>query len=410
MIGEREMIGKRLKRIGTLVFCFFALPLEVWSQASSGDESAQYTDAGQKALAAGQYTEAQTDFQKLAKLDPGIAEVHATLAIIDFKLRDYEHAISEIRTAQKLKPSLPKLDSLLGMSLGELGRYSEALPGLEKGFKQSSDTEVRRMSGLQLLRAFTGLHRDADAVETALALNKSYPDDPEVLYQTGRIYGNFTYQIMEKLHDDAPGSIWMLQAQGEAAESEKDYDTALAAFIHVLLLDPKRPGIHYRMGRVYLARFQSSHDAKDRDAGQQQFRAELAVNQQNGNAAYELAQMDHDQGNIEQAQQEFEALLIQRPDFEQAQVGLAGIYLENEKDSLAVPHLKHAIELDPNDEVAWYRLARALRSTGDAEGQKKAMTEFRRLHALEVARTSPVGAAKSQEEVTPQKLGEMTLP
>lgn len=378
--------------------------------AQSGDESARYAEAGQQAMTAGQYAEAEGDFEKLAKLHPSVAEVHATLAVIDFKLRNYEQAITEIRTAQKLKPGLPKLDSLLGMSLAESGRFSEALPGLEKGFKQSSDNEIRRMCGLQLLRAYTGLRRDSDAVETALALNKLYPDDPEVLYQTGRIYGNFTYQVMEKLHDAAPDSIWMLQAQGEASESQKDYETAIAAFNHVLILEPNRPGIHYRMGRVYLTRFRENRLDKDRDAALEQFRAELAIDPQNGNAEYELAQSDYDSGNIEQAQREFESVVSKHPDFEQARVGLAGILLENNKDDLASQQLRRAVQLNPDDDVAWYRLTRALRTSGSPEEQRKAMAEFHRAHALVIAQTAPAKASESDQEVTPQKLGEISQP
>ena len=84
-------------------------------------EAAGYAEAGQKALAAGRYAEARENFEKLAKLEPGIAEVHATLAAIYFKQREYELSVREVRTAQKLKPSLPRLDSLLGLSLSELG-------------------------------------------------------------------------------------------------------------------------------------------------------------------------------------------------------------------------------------------------------------------------------------------------
>ncbi len=378
--------------------------------AGQGEDAASYADAGQRALAAGHYAEAQTSFEKLAKLEPNIAEVHANLAVVDFKLRDYDKAVHEIQIAKKLKPTLPRLDSLLALSQAELGRYADALPGLEKGFKQNADSEIRRMCGLQLMRAFTGLHRDSDAVETALALNKLYPDDAEILYQTGRIYGNFAYLVMEKLHDEARGSIWMVQAQGEAYESQKDYDSAIIAFQRVLELDPHRPGIHYRLGRVYLARFRLAKNDKDRVSAQEQFRAELAVSAHNGNAAYELAQIDYDQGNLAAAQQEFEELIADRPDFEQAHVGLAGILLETDKEALAVPHLKRAIELDPNDEVAWYRMARALRSTGDGDGQKKAMAEFRRLHAIELAHTAPVGSSNPEEEITPQKLGADTQP
>ena len=196
---------------------------------------------------------------------------------------------------------------------------------------------------------------------------------------------------MEKLRDKAPDSVWMLQAKAEAQESEKQYDLALASFESVLRLEPQRPGVHYRMGRVYLARFEQSHDSKDRDQAADQFRAELAIDPMNGNAAYELAQIQYDLGNLEQARQQFESLIERRPEFEQARVGLAGILIETQKPGEAAIQLKRAIELDPNDEVAWYRLARALRLTGDHEGQKKAIAEFQRLHALESSRLARAG-------------------
>jgi predicted Zn-dependent protease len=373
--------------------------------AASDDQAAQYAEMGQQALATGQYVVAQQNFEKLAKLEPAIAEVHATLAVIDFKLRAYEDAVREIHTAQKLKPGLPKLDSLLGASQAELGRFKEALPGLDKGFKQSSDVEIRRMCGLQLLRAYTGLDRNSDAVETALALNKFYPDDPEVLYNTSRIYGNYTYLMMEKLRDRAPDSVWMLQASGEAHESEKDYEAALQSFDHVLKLEPRRPGVHYRMGRVYLRRFQDTHDAKDQGLAADQFRAELEIDPQNGNALYELAQLDHDGGRLDDSRKEFEALVTARPSFEQARVGLAAVLVEANEAKLAVTQLQRAVELEPNDEVAWYRLSQALRATGDGDGQRKALATFRQVHASETNRRVRAGEQLPDGAVTPQQLG-----
>src|SRR5215472_4831472 len=248
------MMRIRMKSALALAFCWILLQ-PAWAVPDSQEEEARYAEAGQKAMASGHYAEARQNFEQLAKLDPNVAEVHATLAAIYFKQREYELSIREVRTARKLKPSLPRLDSLLGLSLAELNQFDEALPLLEKGFRQTADPEARRMCGLQLLRAYPGLKRDSDAVETSLALNKLFPDDPEVLYHTGRIYGNYAYITMEKLQSAAPDSIWMLQARGEANESQKNYTAAIDAFNHVLSFEPKRPGIHYRMGRIYLARF-----------------------------------------------------------------------------------------------------------------------------------------------------------
>jgi tetratricopeptide (TPR) repeat protein len=333
--------------------------------------------------------------------------VHATLAAICFKLKDYEEAVSEIQKAEKLKPDLPRLDSLLGLSLSELGRFNEALPKLEKGFKQSSDSMTRRLCGLQLLRAYTNLGRDNDAVQTSLELNKIYPDDPEVLYHTGRIYGNYAYITMEKLQKVAPNSIWMLQARGEANESQKSYDSAIDAFNHVLSIEPHRLGIHYRMGRVYLSRFVENHDLKDRDAAVREFNAELQVDPRNGNAAYELANLAAQAGDHDSARQGFEAVVRQFPDFEEALVGLGGVLIDSQSPQDAVAPLKRATKIRPDDEVAWYRLAQAERGAGNREGQQSALAEFRKLH-----NSTPVGLRKPNEpqEVTPQQLGAVSEP
>jgi tetratricopeptide (TPR) repeat protein len=377
------------------------LPNLAWAQANADNDAAQYAAEGQRALAEGHFEEAQAAFEKLAKLDPGIAEIHATLAAIYFKQREYNAAVREVQSAQRLKPSLPRLDSLLGLSLSELGRYAEALPRLEKGFKDNSDPEVRRRCGLELMRDYTELGRDADAVETALELNRLYPEDPEVLYHTGRIYGNYAYVIMERLHDKAPGSIWMLQAQGEANEAQKNYEAAITAFKHVLVLDPKRPGIHYRLGRIYLDRYREAQKTEDRDAAIQEFGAELAIDPANGNAAYELANMQMDMGNFDKAHSLLEVTVKRYPDFEDALVALGRADVEVHEPAEALTVLKRATQLRPDDDVAWYRLSTAQRAVGNRQGQMEALAEYRKIHQIIPA---TLQRTHGGDEITPQKL------
>lgn len=383
--------------------------LAALAQAASNDRASELTDQAQQALAAGRFGAAEAAFLELTKLEPNVAELHSNLGVVYFQEGKLDEAVDTLRHALRLKSSLTRAKTLLAICLAESGHSTEALPGLEAGFRSLSDPQVRRQCGLELLRTYTALHRDDDAVETSLVLNKAYPDDPEVLYQTGRIYGNFTYLTMEKLRDKAPDSVWMLQAKAESQESEKQYDLALTSFESVLRLERRRPGVHYRMGRVHLARFEQAHDSKDREQAADQFRAELALDPSNSNAAYELAQIDYDSGNLDQARQQFESLIERRPEFEQARVGLAGILIETEKPGEAATQLKRSIELDPADEVAWYRLARALRMTGDLQGQRKAIAEFQRLHAIESSHLARAGILAEAGEVTRQQLGE-TIP
>jgi tetratricopeptide (TPR) repeat protein len=373
------MTGQTFRPISALAAWCLSAAL-AFAQTTSGDASARYAAAGQQALAAGRYAEAQADYEKLAKFEPDIAEIHATLAVIDFKLRDYQLAVGEVQTAQRLKPSLPKLDSLLGMAQAELGRFAEALPGLEKGFKQSADTEVRRMCGLELQRAYTDLKRDSKAVEVAMELNRLYPDDPEILYQTGKIYGNFAFLTMQKLAEVAPSSVWRHQAAAEADESQGSYSLAVTEYRQVLVLEPDRPGVHYRLGRTLLARSYQGTSAQDTAEAAKEFEQELQRDPSNANAAYELGEVRRKSGQFDEAQKLFEAALKNYPNFEEAHLGLASVLLSLQKTELALPHLLKAIELNPQNEVAWYRLGQLQKALGNTAEQQKALAEYRRLH------------------------------
>jgi tetratricopeptide (TPR) repeat protein len=373
------MTGQTFRPISALAAWCLSAAL-AFAQTTSGDASARYAAAGQQALAAGRYAEAQADYEKLAKLEPDIAEIHATLAVIDFKLRDYQLAVGEVQTAQRLKPSLPKLDSLLGMAQAELGRFAEALPGLEKGFKQSADTEVRRMCGLELQRAYTDLKRDSKAVEVAMELNRLYPDDPEILYQTGKIYGNFAFLTMQKLAEVAPSSVWRHQAAAEADESQGSYSLAVTEYRQVLVLEPDRPGVHYRLGRTLLARSYQGTSAQDTAEAAKEFEQELQRDPSNANAAYELGEVRRKSGQFDEAQKLFEAALKNYPNFEEAHLGLASVLLSLQKTELALPHLLKAIELNRQNEVAWYRLGQLQKALGNTAAQQKALAEYRRLH------------------------------
>ena len=305
----------------------------------------------------------------------------------------------------KLKPTLPKLDVLLAMCLSELGQYREALPGLRKGFRQSSDVPLRRSTGLQLLKAYTGLEQDQDAVEVALQLSRLHPEDPEVLYHSGRLFANFAYLQTMKLSRVAPASIWMHQAAGELNESRGYLDAAIREYRDVLGLDPRRPGIHLRLGRTLLARAQQASSeaaaSSSREEAMKEFEDELRVDPTNANAAYELAETYRKAGELEKAGELFELSLKHYPDFEEARIGLARVLIAQGKPELAVPHLQNAITSSPANEVSYYQLSMAYGRLGNAAEQAKALAEFQRLHGQKRDRET---LAFAPRQVTKQEL------
>jgi tetratricopeptide (TPR) repeat protein len=371
----------------------FLISLSFFAPTAAGQDSAvqRYSDAGQSALAAGDYAGAERAYEKLRVLEPEIAEVHANLGLIYFEERKFDQAVPALRQALKLKPSLVKSESLLAMSLSELGRYSEALPGLEKGFRRSSEPEIKRMCGLELERSYTALKKDSKSVEVAIELNRLYPDDPEILYQTGKVYGNFAFLTMEKLAQVAPGSVWRHLAAAEARESQGSYSEAIQEYRETLRLEPNRPGIHYRIGRSLMGRFWQRQSQDDVAAAEKEFEEELRSHPDNANAAYELGEMRRKNGQTDEAERYFDQAVQYYPDFSEAQLGLAAVLLEKNLPQQALPHAQRAVALDPENEVCWFRLAKIQRSLNNVAEQQKALAEFRRLHDI----------ANQQKEVEP---------
>ncbi len=378
--------------------------LDVLAQSFDNDSLQQYYEEGERALAENRYGDAERAYEKLRQLAPGTAEVHARLGLIYFQERKFEQAVASLRQALHLKPDLPKLDTLLAMSLSELGRYKEALPGLEKGFHQSTDPAIRRMCGLHLERAYNGLQRDTKAVEVALELNRLYPDDPEVLYQTGKVYGNLAYLTMKKLDQVAPDSVWRHEAAAEAFESQGANESAIPEYREVLALDPHRPGIHYRLGRTLLARSVKTKSPEDAAEAAKEFEQELQQEPSNANAAYELAEFHRNAGELDDAQKFFEMALKYYPTFEEARLGLASVLMIEHKPELALPHLEKAIALNAKNEVSWYRLAQVERALGNVREQQKALAQFQRLRSHEASQQAAVRELFSPDEVTKQKL------
>ena len=376
---------------------YLAVPL-LLAQSEPADLQ-QYFERGEKALSERRYADAEQAYEKLKHLSPGTAEVYGRLGLIYFQEGKFEQAVPALRQALKLKPSLPNTDILLAMSLCEVGHYEEALPNLEKGFKRTPDLPLKRMSGLQLLRAYTSLHKDSRAVEIALELNRLFPDDPEILYHASRIYANFAYLNLEKLRQVAPTSVWREQAAAEADESQGNLAQAVSEYRQVLAADPVRRGIHYRIGRALLSQ---PHAASSEAL--KEFEQELQLDPTNANAAYEIGEIYRKSGRFDQAREYFGKALQFYPDFEEAQLGLGAVEISTGNPARALPHLEKAAMLNPDDEVSYYRLSQAYKALGNTVEQQKALAHFERLHHRAAAPlTRP-------QEVTKQEVDANNVP
>lgn len=389
--------------IFSFVFCLLFSVSSALAQSGPAAQLQQYAEEGEKALAERRYAEAISAYEKARTVSPRTAELHARLGLIYFLSGRFNEAVPTLREAIKLKPTLPNTDLLLAMSLSELGQYQEALPALQKGFQRTTDPALKRACGLQLQRVYTGLQQDDKAVEVALAMTRLYPQDPEVLYHASRLLANYAYLSTVKLSQIAPDSLWLHLAAGEAHESQGQTDAALREYREVVAINPGHPGIHFRIGRVLLARARlSTTDTTSEAEALKEFEQELQLDPTNANAAYEAGELWRKRAQFDKAFELFSQAIRYYPDFEDALVGLGRAMISMGQAPQALPHLQKALTLNAGNEVSWYQLALVHKSMGNTAEQQKALAEFQRLRNRKAQAADGVNFVR--QEVTRQKL------
>jgi tetratricopeptide (TPR) repeat protein len=155
------------------------------------------------------------------------------------------------------------------------------------------------------------------------------------------------------------------------------------------------------LGRTLLAQSRQNNSPELKAEALREFELELRLDPSDASAAYELGEAARSAGQLEEAGKYFEQALKFYPDFEEAHVGLAAVFMSRSDPELALPHLQKAVTIKPEDEVAWYRLSRVQKALGNEALQQKAIAEFQKLHEKNL-QTARIGEHTQSSEVTKQ--------
>lgn len=333
--------------------------------------------AAEQDFAAQRYDSAAAAYEELARAVPGAAELHAKLGLSQFFNRRCDRSAPAFQRALELHPDLSAARVLLAICLSELGRFEEALPGLEEGYANPPDYPgVKRLAGLELVRSYLGLRRAAQAARVTAELQIAYPDDPEILFHANRTYREVAVQASFEIARVAPESVWAHQAMGEAYESRQFYDLAIMEYRKALEREPGRPGLRFRLGEAMLAQAGAASQADD---ALEQFELELAANPSHAASALRAGEIHHAKSEPDKALGYYQRAVQLRPEFAEARVALGTLLLDADRTAEAVRELERAVELNPTDAGSRYQLARAYREAGDMSAQKAQLAEYRRL-------------------------------
>lgn len=347
--------------------------------ASAQTVSAQEVfQQAERAIAENRLSDAATGYQQLVAHSPDLPELHAKLGWIYYQMGSFENGARAFGRALEIKPGMPTAEALLAICQSELGHFRESVPVLERLFGNHPDPSLARMIGLELQRGYLGLKRYREAAATALELTRIYPEDPEILYYTGRLYGDYSFLTMQKLSDLEEDSVWARLAAAEAYETREKYDLAIVEYRKVLGLQPGRAGVHFRIGRILRYDIQPRRPLPEAVA---EFEQELEIDPTNASAAYELGEALRVMGDPERAREYFEQAVEHYPDYEEPRIGLARVLLRSEQPGRAIEHLEKAIAVNESNEVPYYLMSQAYRDMGEEEKSREAMQRFQRLRA-----------------------------
>jgi tetratricopeptide (TPR) repeat protein len=356
------------------------LALMLAASASQGqsreDEAARYSEEATAAMQAKNWPAAAKALRKLEQIAPQVAEVHANLGLVYYSQNRVAEAAAELERAIKINPQIPNAPVLLGLCKAELGQADEAIKLLAPEYTRTADPELRRMVGIQLMRAYSGAGQFARASETGEALLRDYPNDAEVLYQVAQLHADRSYEVMKQLQQTAPDSAWVHFASAQVHDSLKRYDAAEAEYRKAIEMKPDLPGAHYRLGRAMLSQSQSPEATK---AAAEQFRMELKISPENPDAEYELGEIAREQGDLPGALEHLNRAVKYHPGFIEAQVAIGRTLLKQGKPKDAVDSLQAVLRADPDNKTAHYLLGTAYRAIGDDEASKREFEAYKRL-------------------------------
>jgi len=327
-----------------------------------------------------------------------VAEVHADLAVAYYFVGRYDDAIGQCREALKLKPSLTHAHFFLGASLAEGGQCKDALPYLEKDYPRATEPQLKRVLGTDAVRCNMVLNRPDSAVDFIRLLSRDFSDEPEVLYLSSQLYSELSTRASQRLLITAPGSPQAHQLNAEVLEMQEKPNEAEEEYRKVLALNPRAPGIHYRVGRLLLA---GPRGPTTVDDARREFEEELTIDPSNAAAEYELGEMARQARQWDLAIEHFARAAQLEPEFTESFIGLGKSLVSAGRAQEAVAPLENAVKLEPQNPNAHYQLSFAYRRLGREQQAQAELAAYKETHEKSV---------QTQRAIRAGVLGDMSQP
>jgi Tfp pilus assembly protein PilF len=378
--GDAHRAGRLCSRPLVLVLALLATALAVSAAQTGASRATQIHDHLWKAaeyLKANDADSAIKEFDAVLALDPRNAEAYANLGVIAFFRRDYHNASQYLREALAIDPALAKTQALLGICQVRLGDPA-ARGSLEKSFPKLQDKPLRIQVGVEL----ADLYDREGELDAAAAMMRSLveldPENVDILYAAQRAYSELADDTLNKLAVVGPQSARMQQAIAERLINEGELKSATEHYRKALEINPRLPGVHFELAEAIL---ESAPDDPQAQAGaEKELEASMKFDGDSAKAECLFARIAFRRNELESAYARYERAFALNPREVEAQVGLGRVLMLTGKPQEALKYLRMAVQSDPLNGEAHYRLAvacRKLQLNDEAEKEFRLFQEIK---------------------------------
>jgi tetratricopeptide (TPR) repeat protein len=360
--------------LAAILFSLGSLPCLSQSETSRQQQIESHSHQAQEFLRESRPDLAIPEFRALVALDPSNMDARGNLGVLLFFQGDYAGAIPQLRAALKLRPTLWKIQALLGMAERRTGSTQNATADLEKAFPKLREQKIQIDAGMELIQIYSDAGDLDKAAATVTVLRDLYPTDAEVLYDSYRVYSDLAGESMLSLSLVAPQSARMHQVMAHEMAKHADDEGAIRNYREALKLDPKTPGLHFELAEMLNA----SSSAAEQEQAEAEYQAALAVNPFDERAEFRLGDIASRRGNAQEAYAHYSRAVQLQPKDAEANLSLAKTLMQMNQPEKAQPLLERAVQLDPTSAAAHFSLATLYRQTGRTEDAKKELAEYQK--------------------------------